>query len=463
MIRFLLCAGIVGVWFAAEQVRGAENPLVQVGGTGSKSVPQKDVAARSAVDRGREALLTRAFNPATWLLTSYDNAWRQWGTAKEAPQDYARAYMEHYGLHPAPFDNSRYPMGLREGNGFLGKGLTTDCMLCHGGSIAGKSYIGLGNSALDIQAFFEDMSKASNGPGKTPFTFCNVRGTSEAGGMAVFLLSYREPDLGLRLKPLDLGLRDDLCEDVPAWWLLKKKKTMYHTGATDARSVRSLMQFMLTPFNSRTTFEKEEKTFADIREFLLSLEPPRYPFAIDRELAQRGAAIFNETCARCHGTYGEKWTYPSKVVSLDVIGTDPSRFHGITQRFGEHYNKSWFGQELPVQAVAGYQAPPLDGIWATAPYFHNGSVPTVYDVLNSKARPRIYTRSFRTGIYDYDPVKLGWKVQVLERGAEVRSSAFERRKIYDTSRPGRGNGGHTFGDHLTDRERRAVIEYLKTL
>src|SRR5476651_361338 len=120
-------------------------------------------------------------------------------------------------------------------------------MLCHGGSILGKSYLGLGNASLDLQGFFEDLGKASGTLSRTPFAFSNVRGTSEAGAVAVFLLSYREPDLSLRLKHLDLGLRDDLCEDTPAWWLLKKKSTMYHTGTANARSVRSIMQFMLSP------------------------------------------------------------------------------------------------------------------------------------------------------------------------------------------------------------------------
>ena len=59
--------------------------------------------------------------------------------------------------------------------------------------------------------------------------------------------------------------------------------------------------------------------------------------------------------------------------------------------------------------------------------------------------------------------KLGWKVQVLERGPAAELPAFERRKVYDTTQPGRGNGGHTFGDDLTEEQRRAVIEYLKTL
>ena len=133
-------------------------------------------------------------------------------------------------------------------------------------------------------------------------------------------------------------------------------------------------------------------------------------------------------------------------------------------------NQSWFGQERgpdgkPLQFAEpyGYQAPPLDGVWATAPYFHNGSVPTVYHVLNSTARPRIYTRSYRTGKEDYDPVKLGWKITVLDTPTDPKLSGFEVRKIYDTTQPGRGNGGHTFGDDLTEEQRMAVIEYLKTL
>lgn len=439
--------------------------IVLGGATGAATATD----AGSAVARGREALLTRAFNPAPWTLASHDTAWKHWGDGLEGPPaDYDRAFRERYGLHPAPYPNGKLPMGLREGRGLLAKGITTDCMLCHGGSILGKSYVGLGNATLDIQALFEDLGRASGSSGKTPFVFSHVRGTSEAGGMAVYLLSYRNPDLSLRLKPLDLGVRDDLCEDVPAWWLLRKKKTMYHTGSNDARSVRSIMQFMLTPFNSRETFEKEEATFRDIQAYLKSLEPPKYPFPVDRALAARGEKLFRQTCSSCHGTYGEKWTYPNKVVPLDVIGTDPNRYLGLSRASGEHYNKTWFAREkgeegYAVKETPGYQAPPLDGAWATAPYFHNGSVPTLYDVLNSKGRPKVFTRSYRTDAEAYDAAKVGWKVQLLERGPGPDVPAYERRKVYDTRRPGRGNGGHTFGDDLSDDQRRAVVEYLKTL
>ena len=62
------------------------------------------------------------------------------------------------------------------------------------------------------------------------------------------------------------------------------------------------------------------------------------------------------------------------------------------------------------------EPPPLDGIWATAPYLHNGSVPTLYDMLNSKPCPKIFTRSFKTGEEDYDKTKVGCRrrSQVLD-------------------------------------------------
>src|SRR5262249_24325369 len=150
------------------------------------------------------------------------------------------------------------------------------------------------------------------------------------------------------------------------------------------------------------------------------------------------------------------------------IGTDPNRYEGLSQAFGDYYNKSWFGHEKPgteyqAQRTAGYQAPPLDGIWATAPYLHNGSVPPVYHLLNSQTRPKRFTRSYQTDNDAYGPAKLGWKIQVLDQPADPSLPPRERRKVYDTSLPGRGNSGHTFGDALSDDERMAVIEYLKTL
>jgi mono/diheme cytochrome c family protein len=421
-----------------------------------------------AVARGKEALETRAFLPAIWTVAAYENAWQYW-TPKpaKAPANYDAAFRAYYGLPAAPFANDRYPLGLRKGPD--GKGLVVDCMLCHGGSVLGKSYVGLGNTTLDLQAFFEDMTRASGRDDKWPFAVSNVRGTNEAAALTEFLLSLRNADLSLRETPRPWKIHGELCEDVPAWWHLQKKTTMYRAGSANARSVRALMQFMLNPRNEQlATFEKEEPVFRDIQAYLLSIRPPKYPLPINQKRAGEGKELFDQTCKRCHGSYGPDGKYPNKIVPHKEIGTDAARLHGLAPEFIKLYNESWFAQEKPegfksATEAAGYQAPPLDGIWATAPYFHNGSAPTVYHVLNSKARPKIFTRSYRTEEEDYDPVKLGWKITVLKGPADPELPAIERRKVYDTTQPGRGNGGHTFGDDLTEAERMAVIEYLKTL
>ena len=86
--------------------------------------------------------------------------------------------MDHYGLHPAPYANGHYPMGLRETTIQGKKRVGTDCMLCHAGSIFGQSYLGLPNASLDMQALFDDM-------GYSPFTFSKVRGTTETSALAI--------------------------------------------------------------------------------------------------------------------------------------------------------------------------------------------------------------------------------------------------------------------------------------
>ena len=421
-------------------------------------------AAEPAAERGRKSLEGTAFIRGFWPSYAYDQAWRAWGV-KEKPADYDAAFRDRYGLHTAPYPNGKYPMGLRAADYLVVKGLGIDCMTCHGGSIFGKSTVGLGNSSLDVHSLFEELSFVSGNPVKNPFQFSQARGTSEAGAFAVYLLGMRHPDLSINPKYRDLGLHDDAVEDVPAWWLLKKKTTMYYVGATDSKSVRSIMQFMMHPLSVPKDFESAEPAFRDIQQYLLSLEPPKYPQPVDAEKVKLGREVFGNNCAKCHGTYGDKPTYPNKIIPLEEIGTDRKRYDNIGEKFGEAYNASWFAQEpgmKPLKLTAGYQAPPLDGIWATAPYLHNGSVPTLDGVLNSRARPKVFTRSFNTGEADYDHVKVGWKVIEVAPPAEALAG-IEKRKVYDTTKPGRGNWGHTFGDDLTPVERRAVIEYLKTL
>jgi hypothetical protein len=427
-----------------------------------------NAADRGSPERGREIMFFHSLNPATWSLNAYENAWKKWGIA-EKPADYQKAFMERYGLHTAPFDNKGKPMGLIQAPRLLGKGITNNCLLCHAGTIAGQTLIGIGNASLDLQGLFEDLSRSDGLDLQLPFQFSYVRGTIDPINPLAFLMQFRDADLSLQ-KPRPLRYSANVCSDPPAWWLLKKKKTRDWTGPMDVRSTRIDMVTLLTPLNSGEYIKKQESAFADIETYLRTIEAPKYPFQIDEKLAARGHELFVESCARCHGTYGVGGEYPNKIVPLETIGTDRTLVDGNDPEILTLLNQSWLGQERaadgkPLQFTGrrGYQAPPLDGVWATAPYFHNGSVPTLYDALNSKARPKIFTRSYRTDRDDYDPVKAGWKIAVLNTPADPKMAGFEQRKIFDTTQPGRGNGGHLFGDKLTDDDRYAVIEYLKTL
>ena len=423
--------------------------------------------AAAAAERGRIALTQRGYLQPGWTDTAYEKAGQFWGPGapdpKTEPEKYARAFEARYGLNPAPFANDGFPLGLRKGVRSNGEpsGISIDCMTCHGGSIGGQSYVGLGNSQLDFKRLALEMNKADGK--RLPPTIIvdnSARGTVNAGMFSAILLSVRNSDLSTRRFPLPLGV--NLPElDTPPWWNLAKKETMYYDGRTPAESVRTNMQFLLGE-KSLDELKALEPAFRDIQAYFKSLKPPVYPFAIDRAKADRGFAVFTANCEKCHGTYGETEEYPNVIVPLKEIGTDPARAVGLTDRFIAHYNSTWLGEEHPAEIeVIGYQAPPLDGVWATAPYLHNGSVPTLELLLNSSKRPSKFLRPPSTDFVNYDQVNVGWKFETVESPKTL--SDDQKHAFFDSSRFGLGTGGHTFGDKLSDEQRSDLIEYLKTL
>ncbi|MDB5349916.1 MAG: cytochrome c peroxidase [Planctomycetota bacterium] len=434
--------------------------------TGNGTVTAGD--SETAAERGRALLTGKSFIGPSWSESAFTKAREFWGhdapDPAQSPEAYAAAFASRYGLHPAPYPNDGLPMGLRKATSADGKrkGIQIDCMVCHGGSIGGTSYVGLGNSQLDLTTLFRELNLAE---GRAfvpiPFTLNTSRGTVNAGQMSIFLLSLRNPDMTLRAFPVSTGA--SLPElDVPAWWILGKKRTKYYDGRTDARSARSNMQFAMGD-QTLDQLKAIEPDFRDIDAYLKSIKAPKYPFPVDADKAHRGEQLFAKNCVRCHGTYGPNGSYPSKIVPLDVIGTDPRRATGITDRFIAHYNSTWFADYKADETLVGYQAPPLDGVWATAPYLHNGSVPTLYHMLKSSERPPRYRRPPSTSFDHYDPVKVGWKAEPVTAPLDPKTPQPEAMFLFDSSRRGLSNKGHTFGDKLSDEERMDVIEYLKTL
>ncbi|AMV36286.1 c-type cytochrome [Planctomyces sp. SH-PL62] len=433
----------------------------------ARRAPAVEPPDPAAVERGRKALLEGSYLRAEWADAAFTGASKFWGEPAPDPvadpDGYARAFGKRYGFHPAPFPNDGLPMGLKRSVRADGKtrGFQVDCMACHGGSIGGKSYVGLPNTQIDYTGFFADLFRADGRRSPlVPFVLNTARGTTNAGMMSVVLMSVRNPDLSMRPFPMPMG--SNLPElDAPPWWVLKYKTKMYYDGRTPADSSRSIMQFLLAE-KTADQFRELEPTFADIHAYLKSIEAPRYPFPIDQDAAGRGRAVFEKSCAGCHGTYGEMVDYPGEIVPLDVIGTDPARIAGLSDRFVEHYNGTWFAEKHPVDVDSerGYQAPPLVGIWASAPYLHNGAVPTLRTLLDSPRRPERYLRPPSTDFEHYDPRDVGWKFAEVPEGP---TGAKEPRRLFDASRYGLDNGGHTFGDKLGEAERTDLIEYLKTL
>ena len=174
--------------------------------------------------------------------------------------------------------------------------------------------------------------------------------------------------------------------DVPAWWVMKWKNTMFHTAAGHGDHARMMMSASILCIDDVAGVERIDAGFPDVRAYISSIEPPAWPFGVDQALADEGQIVFEATCARCHGTYGADRHYPNLWIEAPIIGTDPILAIGasnFTERFVGWFNDSFFGQLAHLDPKPGYVAPPLDGIWASAPYFHNGSVPTVAQVIDS--------------------------------------------------------------------------------
>lgn len=221
--------------------------------------------------------------------------------------------------------------------------------------------------------------------------------------------------------------------------------------------------------------ENAERVIPEVARALRALyryEPPAFPGVIDRDLAGQGSAVFTARCSECHGTFetidGRERlvAYPNRLVSLSSIGTDPERsmaYDATVEAWVKGHPDEPFVRLVRSQATGGYVAPILSGVWATAPYLHNGSVPTLYDLMHPEERPE----RFQAGGHDLNFDRVG---VALERCADgvYRFAASARARttgaIYDTARRGRSHRGHEWQfTELTEAEKRALLEYLKTL
>lgn len=210
---------------------------------------------------------------------------------------------------------------------------------------------------------------------------------------------------------------------------------------------------------------RHEERFYSIYEYIKTLRPPSYPGVVDTALADRGHRLFLVHCASCHGTYGpdEAENYEERIIPLSEIGTDPDRLHTVTRELVDAFNRNELGRRAPMKLPGGYIGRPLDGIWSRAPYLHNGSVPTLADLLRPAGERPV--NFYLGGDTDYDLNRLGvvYEEEISPDGARRGRRASFRQSEFDTRAPGDRNGGHEYGTALSEEDRRALLEYLKLL
>ncbi|MGR4893274.1 hypothetical protein ACIPPQ_19780 [Sphingopyxis sp. LARHCG72] len=196
--------------------------------------------------------------------------------------------------------------------------------------------------------------------------------------------------------------------------------------------------------------------------WLRGYEPQPFPGSVDAAASRRGEAVYAARCASCHGDYrwreGEKPRPAAFPNWIGDVGTDPLRARLFDAGLVKAVDATAYRALIDVRAGRGYAAPPLAGLWSSAPYLHNGSVPSLAALLDPAQRPP----RFLVGGHALDFGAMGLRL-APGGGYPEGYRPYSVPRWTDTAKPGRGNGGHLFGAELLPAERAALIEYLKLL
>lgn len=247
--------------------------------------------------------------------------------------------------------------------------------------------------------------------------------------------------------------------DMPAVWQLNPAHARHWDGNNMSLTEAIRGEALATGTIKEQLSHVDKAALMPIKSYLQHRSPPQFRqhFPLDLQLAEQGKTLFTQHCAACHASEKDgKETWLGTVIPLKEIGTDPYRLQTWTlhaananNAISEGYDWQFFG----FQKAHGYVAVPLDGIWLRAPYLHNGSVPTLADLLEPpERRPTLFYRGYDV----YDGQKGGFISDVAEEHGRKFFS-------FDTRHIGNSNSGHLFGTDLSPDDKRALLEYLKTL
>lgn len=371
---------------------------------------------------------------------------------------------------------------------------TSNCLMCHMAEIDGVAYFGAGNKIFDEKKLVDMAIKATNSLGRTL-----IKATSQEkeklyrvnqilkshrhdktnpltrGRSTAFVRSHIELYRGANSSKLpptaEVGRGDSKVP--PLWHYIAKRdfQRWYLDGSF--RGDVPMMASSMELAKGRSMRELDEMAIPKIKEQFESLvayiRPPKYPYDIDANLAEKGKALFYSEeigCYKCHGSYDRNGNVHWTGAHVNV-GTDETRLEIVSDGYIEAFNHSPLASEFKLIKSEGYAAVPLTGVWANFPYLHNGSVPTLYHLLSPQAeRPKIF---HVLSAKHFDPEKVGQKLFPDDLNQKVLESKLmkkygDNRDWFNVDRKGCKNVGHDFWSRIkTDSNRKALIEYLKTL
>ncbi len=435
--------------------------------------------------------------------------------------------QEGAGVYFVPFKNGERPtdrMGFSILETKNGAGVTVSCAQCHTGNLFGRKVIGMTNRFPRANRAFV-FGKLATKP-VLPEVFRVVTGAS-AAETELYAKSRESLQFIGSIPPLQLGLDTSLAhvalslarrsqdawaskipglkarpeplatfhaDSKPAvWWNLKYKNRWLSDGSVV--SGNPIYTNILWNEIGRGTdlhvldqwLNKNDKIIRELTTAVFSSEAPRFTDffpaeKIDLLTAKYGQKLFNQSCAKCHGIYDKAWDLPNsselslrqQLRTLRVnykpkkpvfdVGTDPQRHQGMASLAQLNNLEISRRNGIVIEPQKGYVPPPLVGIWARWPYFHNNSVPSLCAVLTRhENRPVTYwAREANDPNKDFDLECNGYPSE--------RPTTLSNQWFYDTRRPGMRNTGHDERILLKDgkeifskEDKRAIIQFLQTL
>lgn len=447
-------------------------------------------------------------------LGSFDDL-QNWLGLNEYPQ------QEGEGPYYIPFEFGQRP-SHRMGYSKIGQGFSISCAQCHSSNLFGRVVLGLTNRFPRANEFFVQGLKVAplvDGP-----TFQWLTGATKSETLLYRRARYATQFVGAK-QPVQLGLdtslaqvamslakrapdewatrkesqRDEplstvVADSKPAvWWNLKYKNRWLSDGSVVSGNP-IFTNFLWNEIGRGTDLKELDRwlnanpqTVKELTTAVFSSEAPKWTDffpaeGIPEDQARLGQKIFQQRCAGCHGVYQKAWDLPQmqsrpwaeRLQTVQVIyhqqtpvidvGTDAARRRGMKSL--EQLNRLQISKTngILVKAQAGYVPPPLVGIWARWPYFHNNSAPSLCAVLMpARSRPVTYwAREAADPRYDFDSECNGYPLAAPRDG--IQKAKFDARL------EGSSNRGHDEGiflrngrEILSSTEKLALIRFLQTL